>query len=64
MIPDNEQQKRALIDAVRWLVNKFVNQLQVLPVLWFLPKQPKVDLKHGLEQTHVGTLVESNLMFP
>ena len=34
------------------------------PVCGLLAEQAEVDLKYSLEQTHIGALVESNLMFP
>lgn len=27
-------------------------------------EQPQIDLKDGLEQTHIRTLIQSNLVFP
>jgi hypothetical protein len=36
----------------------------VTDVLFAFPKQPQVDLKNGLEEAHVGALIQSDLMLP
>ena len=35
-----------------------------LPIRSLLAEETEVDFEYSLEETHVGTLVETNLVFP
>jgi hypothetical protein len=35
-----------------------------VPVHSLLSEKAKIDLKHGLEETHIGTLIKTDLVLP
>lgn len=65
MVANHEEEKRAggrptSITSAKHIVNG----LRICHVLAVLDKQLQVDLEDGLQQTHVGTLVQPYLMLP
>lgn len=60
----NDEEQEGFRDSSRGAVSGNANRIdrQYLPAVF--DKQLKIDFKHGLEQAHIGTLVQSDLVFP
>ena len=63
----NDKEQEGLLMSPGCIVNTRArrgDEDQDSPVCSRLAKQPQVDLKHRLEQAHIRSLIQADLMFP
>ena len=67
MVTDDEEEESTLVCAKKDEIKspmKYAAMMSHTPLLRPLAEESEVHLEHGLEETHVGALVQTNLMLP